>query len=386
MARRLMSARLQGTAGEAGRLLDESLHRAPRDPRLLIESGRFHLQGGRHREAARRLLMAIEAAPIADEPHRLLADSLEALGESAEALRHRGLYYSLRDRPSRALIQFERFRDARPDSLDAPLLISQSLVQMQQNERAIAILERYPHEAALRENLATLYLMTLSRREAAATCDEWLRAEPNAARPHWILGRAAQSNQRLDAAIIHYETAVTREPKNAEYLASLGGALVRRASPQDLARARELFERSVLLAPDAPDLRVQLGASRLRSGDAAAAIAEYYRALDLDPASSTAYNGLVQAAQRLGKPHQVALWARAMREVQDRGREETRLRREAGAQPRDPARFIALATALIRSGSLARAEGNLEEAVELRPSATEARNLLARVRAARSAR
>lgn len=374
---------------EAAAILTEPLRRSPEDARLLELSGQLHQRAGRHQDAARDLLRAIAADPSAAEPHRLLADSLAAIGEPAEALRHRGLYYSLRDRPARALREFERFRRIRPDSPDPPLLISQTLVQMQQNERAAAVLAavlpRFPRETALRENLATLYLMTLSRQEAAETCAAWLRDEPTAARPHWILGRTAQSNQRLDEAISHFETALEREPENPVYLAALGGALSRRASPGDLSRVEPLFERSTARDDDAPEPRIQLGALRLQSGDTARALGEYLRATDLDPIAPAGYNGLVQVAQRLRKPGQVSLWARAMREVQDRKREETRLRREVGAHPADPTRYVALATALIRSGSLARAEGNLEEAVALRPDGYEARSLLARVRAVRSA-
>jgi tetratricopeptide (TPR) repeat protein len=378
-----------GSAGRAEAALAEAREQAPGDARVLTQLGLLRQRSGNHREAARLLLQAIQAASGQPAPHLPLATSLEALGETAEAWRHRGLYYALSGRPSRALTQFERFRAARPQSADGPLFVSQSLVQMQQNERAATVvaaaLREHPRSTELRESLATLYLMTLSRAEAAETCADWLRDEPKAARPHWILGRAAQSNQRLDEAISHFETAVEREPENAGYLAALGGALLRRAAPQDLPRAGELLRQSLARDASVPDTHVQLGSVQLQSGEVTAALSSYLTALSLDPNASPAYSGLVQAAQRLRRPRQVSLWARAMREVQDRSREEMRLRREAGAHPHDATRFVALATALIRSGSLAQAEAQFEEAVALRPEWSEARRLLARLKSIRAA-
>jgi Flp pilus assembly protein TadD len=377
-----------GSAERAERALAEARRLAPKNARVLAQIGLMRQRAGRHREAAALLLRAIQADPSAAEPHLPLAASLEALGETAEAWRHRGLYYALAERPSRALAPFTKFGALRADSADGAIFVSQSLIQMQQNERATAVvaaaLQKHPQETALRESLATLYLMTLSRREAADTCAEWLRHEPNAARPHWILGRAAQSNQRLDEAVSHFETAVEREPANPEYLAALAGALLRRGASEDLPRARDLLQRSLALAPNVADTHIQLGAIHRQDGDDAAALSQYLTALNLDPTALGAYTGLVQVAQRLRRPRQVALWARAMREVQDRKREETRLRREAGAHPQDATRFFALGNALIRSGNLARAEAQLEEAVALRPDWLEARRLLGRVNSIRA--
>src|SRR5213078_832448 len=98
-----------------------------------------------------------------------------------------------------------------------------------------------------------------------------------------------------------------------------------------------------------------------------AARREFLATLSLDPDRSAAYNGLTQVAQGLRRPHQVALWARAMRAVQARLRDEQRQRREAGEHPRDATRFYLLAQTLLRSGQLPAAQSQLEQALQLRP-------------------
>src|SRR5262249_27469507 len=102
------------------------------------------------------------------------------------------------------------------------------------------------------------------------------------------------------------------------------------------------------------------------------------------PDRSSAYNNLAQVAQALRRPHQVALWAAAMRVIQERTREEKRLSREAGEHPDDPSHYCALAKTLLQSGKLMQAQSQLEQALQARPEWPEARRLQAELTALRA--
>jgi len=326
--------RTPGSVDSAGQAFNEALRRSPDYVPALVQLGLLYQRHGRYREAVNHFLKAIDAGPTDPEPHRHLSAALAALGEGAEAHRQLGLYYSLRDQPVLAIAEYERFQAAAPAAIDGPLLISQSYSRMQQHERATTVvgaaLRRHPREPALTERLVTLYILTYSRTEAVRTCEAWLKAQPEATRPRWLLGRAALSNQRVDEAIQQFEAALARDPNDAEYAFALGGALARNPTEANLQRAVSLLRRAVALNRSAPDYHQQLGVTLQQVGQPEAARREFLATLSLDPDRSAAYNGLTQVSQELRHPHQVTLWARAMRAVQERLREEQRQRREAG--------------------------------------------------------
>jgi tetratricopeptide (TPR) repeat protein len=259
---------------------------------------------------------------------------------------------------------------------------------MQQHERAALRIERalrdHPRDPALMERLATLYILTHSRDEAEALCREWLRDQPEASTPLWLLGRVALGNHQVDTAIRQFEAALAREPDSAEYCQALGGALARKSESAARERSLALLRRAAALRPDQALYRYRLGAALQERGQWEEARRELLATLALDPANGPACNGLTQLAQGLVRPHQVALWAGVMRHLQDRRREEKARRREAGARPGDPAAFLALARTLLRGGQPEKAAGQLDQALRLRPGWAPARRLRARVAALRA--
>lgn len=377
-----------GSIERAGSAFDEALRRDPGYVPALLQVGLLFQRHGRPREAARHFLDAIDRAPMDSEPHLHLAAALSALGETAEAHRHRGLYYSLSDRPAPAVAEYEQFQAAAPQRVDGPLLISQSYIQMQQNERAAAIVEaalrRHPGEPALYERLGTLYILTHSRTEAGQIGEAWLRAQPAAAGPHWLLGRVELGNHQVEEAIRQFEAAVARDPNNAEYAISLGSALVRKPEEATQQRALSMLRRAVALRPGEPEYHHQLAVVLQQSGQWEPARREFLAVLSLDPDRASAYNCLAQLSQALRRPSQVTLWAEATRAVQERLSEEKRQRRDAGQSPRDPSHYYALAKALLQGGEVAKAQSQLEQALQLRPAWSEARLLLKRMVALRA--
>jgi Flp pilus assembly protein TadD len=377
-----------GSADRAGSAFDEALRRAPGYVPALLQVGLLFQQHGRPREAARRFLEVIDRAPTDPEPHLHLAAALSALGETAEAHRHRGFYYSLSDRPAPAVAEYEQYQRTTPERIDGPLLISQSYIQMQQNERAAAVVEaalrRHPREPALYERLGTLYILTHSRTEAGQIGEAWRRVQPEAAGPHWLLGRVALGSHQVEEAIRQFEAAVARDPNDAEYAISLGTALAREPEEATKQRALTLLRRAVALRPGEPEYHHQLGVMLQQLGQWESARRELLAVLSLDPDRASAYNCLAQLSQALRRPDQVPLWAEAMRAVQARLSEEKRQRREAGQSPHDPSHYYALAKTLLQGGEVAKAQSQLEQALQFRPGWPEARHLLDQVTALRA--
>src|SRR5262245_17639237 len=60
--------------------------------------------------------------------------------------------------------------------------------------------------------------------EAEQTRAAWLRAQSDAVRPHWMLGRVLLGNNRVEDAVREFDAARAREPGQAEYCLALGGA------------------------------------------------------------------------------------------------------------------------------------------------------------------
>src|SRR5262249_44128035 len=160
------------------------------------------------------------------------------------------------------------------------------------------------------------------------------------------------------------ELALAQEPNDPEYAFALGTALARNPTEANLQRAVSLLRQAVALNRRSPEYHQQLGAALQQLDRWEAARREYLATLSLDPDRSAAYNGLTQVAHGLQRPQQVALWARAMRAVQARLRDEQSQRREAGDHPLDPTPLLLLAQTLLRSGRLAPAQGQLEQALQ----------------------
>ena len=89
---------------------------------------------------------------------------------------------------------------------------------------------------------------------------------------------------------------------------------------------------------------------------------------------------VVQLARQERAAAPVSLYAPLVRRVEARLREEQSLWQATWERPNDPQAYEALAGFLIRTGDLAQAEGQLTEAVRLRPGSSPAREQLALVR------
>jgi tetratricopeptide (TPR) repeat protein len=344
--------------------------------------------GGRIPQAMAALGRATKADPELADAYRELATLLERSGRRTEARYQRGLYYSVKDLRVRSLREYLAMAEADPSRPDGLLLASQSHFKMQQNARALEVarraLARFPGNRDAREQVAALAILTTQRQEAERLCADWLREDPGAAEPLWMLGRIAVDSLRFDEGIARYEQALAKQPENPAFLQSLGEALLNAPGSQHLARAIEILTRAVAVAPRDAKVRAQLGEALTRAGRAEEARRQMLRSLDLDPNRGPSYNTVVQLARQLRRPGPLALFAPMVRTVEQRLREELTLWRRTWDRPEEPQGYRDLARFLIRTGDPKRAESQLEEAARLRPGWPEAEAELARVRRLRS--
>lgn len=117
------------------------------------------------------------------------------------------------------------------------------------------------------------------------------------ARAYYQLGRYYQGQRRVAEAQKAYEQAVAADGSHVEALNALAAL---QAQQGDLARALETFRRVEALAPDQAYLHNNLGYTLLLQGRHTDAVAEFRRALSLNPSYERAWINLERAAQAGG--------------------------------------------------------------------------------------
>ncbi len=171
-----------------------------------------------------------------------------------------------------------------------------------------------PANAALHDDVASIYLEIGKPDEAARHFAATARLHPESAPAHDNLGNAHESAGRLAEAEEHYRTAIALDPAYAP-------------------------------------ARVNLGNVMIAQGRAADAIAEYRHAIRLEPGNADARNNLGRVLSAQG--HQ--------REAIEQLEEAVRLR------PAHAAAHFNLAGTLLQSGDAPRAIAHYREATKIRP-------------------
>jgi tetratricopeptide (TPR) repeat protein len=348
------------------------------------EAGLWYMRQSRWREAAERFQSAVESEPEHAAAHEQLARALAAMGQKSRAAYHRGRAYAARGLRIAALREYQAWAALEPENPEAALQVGQSYFEINQLDRARIALEkaqkRHPGDKSLRDRLIAFSLLSGQRQQARRLCEAWLKKEPGAPGALWMLGRAAADEQQFAEAVRLFEQATAKEPKNAEFLGALGEALLKLPGTEATPRAVAALSRAVSAAPDEPRWRTTLAQALQRAGRFAEARRHALRSLDLDPHQSSMLNMVVQLARQERTPAPVSLFAPLVRSVEARLREEQSLWQATWERPNDPQAYEALAGFLIRTGDLAKAEGQLTEAVRLRPGSAPAREQLALVR------
>jgi tetratricopeptide (TPR) repeat protein len=344
---------------------------------------------GRRKEALSRYSFAILSDTLYPEPNLLLGRGLAASGNARDGHRYLGRYYDLLDRPAEAAREFRAMRAAAPQSVQSVLLESQVYVRTQQEARAVAVteaaLQRRPNEVQLLERLAVLKINRGDRPYARRLLHRWLKLNPKASRPCWLLGRCDFGDLKYSDGIAWEEKALQRQPRNPDYLAFLGGGLLKLGTPGSLDRAAQVLSQAVALSSDNPEYRDLYAQALQRLGRYEEARRQFLQALDIDSLRVSCYAPLAQLAWRLNRPAPAALYPPIIRSVQQRRTEEGLLWSRVWHHPEDAEAHLKLAHFLCRTADLTKARRQLDQALELRPNWPAARQLLATVLRAQEA-
>jgi tetratricopeptide (TPR) repeat protein len=368
---------------DAPRYYVEAMNRSLQFAPAHYEAGLWYEGQGRWSDALERLQAAVNLEPTDADAREHLARALEATGRVAEAHHQRGIAYDARDLRAPALREYEAWAAKEPENPAAALQVSQSYFKMEQLDRARAVLERarqrHPRDAEVRERLIAFDLLAGDRKAARQLCDQWLRQEPGAPRPLFMLGRAASDELRWAEAARLYEHALAKEPDNPEFLGTLGETLLKLPGQAKASRAIPTLSHAVTAAPEDARWHAALAEALQRAGRATEARRQALRSLDLDPHQGPVYSLVAQLFRQERAEAPLTLYAPLVRAVEARLREEGPLWQATWQRPRDPAAYESLARFLIATGDLAAAEGQLAEAGRLRPDAPDLKARLALV-------
>jgi len=124
---------------------------------------------------------------------------------------------------------------------------------------------------------------------------------------YYLVGRGylEQSPESLDATVKLFREAIAKDSNYALAYAGLGEAYLRRYDldkrPRWIELARESCDRALKINPELAPVRVTLGMIATATGQDHDAVREYQTALEIDPSSFDAYQGLAKALERLDR-------------------------------------------------------------------------------------
>ncbi len=125
-----------------------------------------------------------------------------------------------------------------------------------------------------------------------------LRIEPNYAAAHSNLGVVKQQTGRLPEAIAHYRQALEIDRNLAETASNLGSAL---ADAGETEEAIAEYERALSLNPNCAEALINLGLLREEQGDVAEGVRCYEQAIQVNPNCAAAYLNLGIALEERGE-------------------------------------------------------------------------------------
>jgi cytochrome c-type biogenesis protein CcmH len=111
-----------------------------------------------------------------------------------------------------------------------------------------------------------------SLEEMVVSLQERLRRDPDAADSWFMLGLAQREMGRHDAAEQAFRRAMELEPANADYVASLGEAVLLTSTGDPPEEARQLFARALALQQGNPQARYYLATMKDMAGDSRGAV------------------------------------------------------------------------------------------------------------------
>ncbi len=130
-------------------------------------------------------------------------------------------------------------------------------------------------------------------------CEQGVKAAGDDYVAHNLLGCYLMQNGDLDGAIPEFRRALELTPNDADSLANLSGALLRKGV---YAEAGALARRALVIAPGMPKVRNALAAALIGERRFEEALAETNAAVELDPYLASAHSNRAVALAALGRP------------------------------------------------------------------------------------
>jgi tetratricopeptide (TPR) repeat protein len=152
-----------------------------------------------------------------------------------------------------------------------------------------SLIQREPDRAALRDDIAVLYMELDRPAEAVAHFEAALKLRPESASAHFNYGTALAAAGRTDDAVAEYQRALQLRPEYPVAHNNLGTALLRLGRPQ---AALASFREAARIDPRLAEAHLNVGLISRALGDAAEAVARFRRVLELNPDWVTAIANL----------------------------------------------------------------------------------------------
>ena len=260
--------------------------------------------------------------------------------------------------------------------------LAQSLIQIENYERALPLLVAATTRAGARPDAQMFYLRGLAeyrtgkQQDAENSFGEAVRANPRHAASHFFLGRIRFESDRTDAAIVALNRATAANPQLAEAWSLLAFAYLRRAASAEGARAEADYLNAVRAAERLYRLRTD-ARSALVYGQALINARQFTRAVTVltqasqgdSPESATALYllGVAHSRARAYPRAITALEAAARRSPND-----ANIQRELGYAYEVTRQFARALAAYERGAEIAPDDAGFREAVErVRPFAAQ---------------
>ena len=268
----------RGRRGEARTAFESAVELQPFGFEALLGLGRLGLSERRFRDSLTQFEAAEQAA--GDRP----AKTPGGMTPAASARLGQARALMALDQPLEALAIAAALAEAYPENSEVALRHGQALAVQEQNEAAVAELERAialePSEFEPYLGLAQLYFTTDQTALAGPVLDRARQNVTLTATVHRMLGDSALQRGRLEEATTEFEAALAMEPADPASLFGLGVALRRRGRVPE---AAVQLERVSELDPSFPGLSLERGRIFEALGQADRAVASYAAAAADDP-------------------------------------------------------------------------------------------------------
>lgn len=294
---------------------------------LQYDVGLLYASLGRVNEALEALGRAAELAP--DEASYALAygEVLYRAGRASEALPHlekasslpeailllASVYEKLGD-PERTIAELSRYVEAKPDDLDARLLLGSKLEQAKRLDEALALYRSGTDGKSLARAAELLSRRLETHAEAESAARRALEADPKLLEPHVVLARVLSRTGREAEALAELELAAAEHPEASEVHYNLAQAYQRagRASEAEASARRFKELEADEKAERERDARIAVTYKRaaeiLKKGDMLEAEKVFRSVLEIDPENAQSRSMLAKIAFSRNDPASAKRW------------------------------------------------------------------------------